>query len=117
MYRAKTLARRAKGAWPRPARELRSHDLEPELLGDGCRRLGVVLLLGWPGRLDARHAALREHPLEAPGIEALVWLTDIAGLSREEAVEVMRWSARALFEVATSDVSASSKLGPAHLRS
>ena len=42
------------------------------------------------------------------GIEALVWLTDIAGLSREEAVEVMRWSARALFEVATSDVSASS---------
>lgn len=42
------------------------------------------------------------------GIEALVWLTDIAGLSREEAVEVMRWSARALFEVATSEVSESS---------
>jgi AcrR family transcriptional regulator len=42
------------------------------------------------------------------GIEALVWLTDIAGLSREEAVEVMRWSARALFEVATSEVSTSS---------
>jgi AcrR family transcriptional regulator len=32
----------------------------------------------------------------AVGIEALVWLTDVAGLSRDEAVEVMRWSARAL---------------------
>ncbi len=42
------------------------------------------------------------------GIEALVWLTDIAGLSREEAVEVMRWSARALFEASTSDASANS---------
>ena len=39
------------------------------------------------------------------GIEALVWLTDVAGLSREEAVEVMRWSARALFELATSSAS------------
>lgn len=42
------------------------------------------------------------------GIEALVWLTDVAGLSRGEAVEVMRWSAGALFEVATSEISASS---------
>lgn len=42
------------------------------------------------------------------GIEALVWLIDVAGLSREEAVEVMRWSARALFEVATSEASAGS---------
>ena len=30
------------------------------------------------------------------GIEALVWLTDIGGLSREEAAELMRSSARAL---------------------
>lgn len=30
------------------------------------------------------------------GIEALVWLVDVAGLSREDAVEQMRWSARAL---------------------
>jgi len=28
------------------------------------------------------------------GIEALVWLTDVAGLSREEAAGVMLWSAR-----------------------
>jgi AcrR family transcriptional regulator len=32
----------------------------------------------------------------ACGIEALVWLTDVAGLSREEASELMRWSALAL---------------------
>lgn len=36
----------------------------------------------------------------AVGIEALVWLTDVAGLSRAEAVEVMRWSAGALFRSA-----------------
>jgi AcrR family transcriptional regulator len=37
------------------------------------------------------------------GIEALVWLTDIAGLSREEAVALMRASARALLRDARRD--------------
>ncbi|HEX8647897.1 MAG TPA: helix-turn-helix domain-containing protein [Thermoleophilaceae bacterium] len=32
----------------------------------------------------------------AVGIDALVWLTDVAGHSREEAAELMRWSAQAL---------------------
>jgi AcrR family transcriptional regulator len=32
----------------------------------------------------------------AVGIDALVWLTDIAGLTRPEAADVMRWSARTL---------------------
>ncbi len=32
----------------------------------------------------------------ACGIEALVWLVDVAGLSRDEAVETMRWSTRAM---------------------
>lgn len=32
------------------------------------------------------------------GIEALVWLTDVAGLSRDEATALMRWSARALLD-------------------
>ena len=32
----------------------------------------------------------------AIGVEALVWLTDIGGLSREEAVASMRWTAAAL---------------------
>lgn len=36
----------------------------------------------------------------AIGIEALVWLTDVAGLSREAAVETMRWSARAMLAAA-----------------
>ena len=39
----------------------------------------------------------------AVGIDALVWLTDIAGLSRPQAVEQMRWSARALLKAALAD--------------
>jgi AcrR family transcriptional regulator len=39
----------------------------------------------------------------AVGIEALVWLTDIAGLSREEAAELMNWSAQALLRSALSE--------------
>jgi AcrR family transcriptional regulator len=38
------------------------------------------------------------------GIEALVWLTDVAGLTREEAVTLMRWAARALLRSALADV-------------
>ncbi len=34
------------------------------------------------------------------GIESLVWLTDIGGLSREDAVELMRSSARTLLQAA-----------------
>ncbi len=39
----------------------------------------------------------------AVGIEALVWLVDIGGLSRTEAVELMRWSARGLLRAALDD--------------
>jgi AcrR family transcriptional regulator len=39
----------------------------------------------------------------ATGIEALIWLTDIAGLSRREAVKVMRWSAMAMCRSALAD--------------
>ncbi|MDX6546820.1 MAG: hypothetical protein QOG33_370, partial [Gaiellales bacterium] len=35
----------------------------------------------------------------------LVWLTDIAGLSRPQAVELMRWSARTLLRAALADCS------------
>jgi AcrR family transcriptional regulator len=34
------------------------------------------------------------------GIEALVWLIDVAGLARDQAVELMRWSAQALLQQA-----------------
>jgi len=40
----------------------------------------------------------------ATGIEALAWLTDIAGLSRDDATELMRWSARALLKSALADI-------------
>ena len=36
----------------------------------------------------------------AIGIEALVWLTDVAGLSREAAADTMRWSAHAMLSAA-----------------
>ena len=39
----------------------------------------------------------------AVGIEALVWLTDVAGLSRGEAAGVMRWSANAMLRSALAD--------------
>ncbi|MEP6854593.1 MAG: TetR family transcriptional regulator [Pedococcus sp.] len=39
----------------------------------------------------------------AVGIEALVWLTDVAGLTREEAAARMHWSARALLNQALAD--------------
>jgi AcrR family transcriptional regulator len=39
----------------------------------------------------------------AVGIESLVWLTDIAGLTRQEAAERMLWSARALLLQALAD--------------
>jgi AcrR family transcriptional regulator len=37
------------------------------------------------------------------GIEALVWLTDIANLSREDAAEVMQWSATAILRAALAE--------------
>lgn len=45
----------------------------------------------------------------ATGIEALVWLTDVAELSRDDATDLMRWSARALLQSAL----ASPKVRPA----
>ena len=41
------------------------------------------------------------------GIEALVWLTDMGGLSREEAVEVMRSNARTLLRSALEQLESS----------
>jgi AcrR family transcriptional regulator len=39
----------------------------------------------------------------AVGIEPLVWLTDVAGLSREEATDLMCWSARSLLRSALAE--------------
>jgi AcrR family transcriptional regulator len=50
---------------------------------------------------DVHHLALAIR--SASGIEALVWLTDVAGLSRDDATDLMRWSARALLRSALAD--------------
>jgi AcrR family transcriptional regulator len=39
----------------------------------------------------------------AVGIDALVWLTDIAGLSRDQATESMRWSAMTLLHAVLAE--------------
>jgi len=39
----------------------------------------------------------------ATGIEALVWLTDVAGLSRDDAVDLMRWTAGSLLHVVMAE--------------
>ena len=53
------------------------------------------------GRQELRRLTLAIRA--ASGIEALVWLTDVAGLAREEAAELMRWSARALLRSALAE--------------
>lgn len=67
--------------------------------------------IGWitealePLRSELTDAQLRKLVLairSAIGIEALVWLTDIGGLSRADATELMRWSAQALLQVAVA---------------
>ena len=64
--------------------------LEPmadQLGDDGIRRLAIAIRA-------------------VSGIEPLVWLTDIAGLTREQAVEQMVWSAVALVRRTVQDASA-----------
>jgi AcrR family transcriptional regulator len=84
--------------------------LEPGPKKDLLLRQGRAI--GWlegalvplQGRLPRRE--LRRLVLairSACGIEALVWLTDVAGLSRGEAAELMRWSARALLRAALAE--------------
>lgn len=53
-----------------------------------------------PG-LDVRRLAVAIR--SATGIEALIWLIDIGGLSRGEAAETACWSARAMLSAALAD--------------
>ncbi len=52
----------------------------------------------------------------AIGIEALVWLTDVAALTTEDAVELMRWSAQGLLTAALSEPPAGPGLNRASSR-
>jgi AcrR family transcriptional regulator len=56
-----------------------------------------------PRLTDAEIHRLALSVRSAVGIESLVWLTDVAGLTREDAAELMRWSARALLLHALAD--------------
>jgi AcrR family transcriptional regulator len=85
--------------------------LDPDLHGRDQLLLRKGRAIGW---IEDALAPLREQMSDlelrrlaiairsATGIEALVWLTDVAGLSREDAAELMRWSARALLRFAVS---------------
>jgi AcrR family transcriptional regulator len=46
------------------------------------------------------------------GIEALVWLTDVEGLSRRRAADLMRWSALGLLRVALAEADERGDVGP-----
>lgn len=87
--------------------------LRLSLESDPAERGGLPLrqgrAIGWftealePAREQLSDAGLRRLVLairSATGVEALVWLTDIGGLSRAEAVETMRWSAHGLLQAA-----------------
>lgn len=58
--------------------------LAPQLSVEGVHRLAVAVR-------------------STVGIESLVWLTDVAGLSRDRAAELMEWSALALLRHALTD--------------
>jgi AcrR family transcriptional regulator len=58
-------------------------------------------LLGQLPKQEVRRLALAIR--SAAGIEALVWLTDVAHLSRAQAIEIMKWSAQALLRSALTD--------------
>ena len=80
-------------------------ELTPAVLRQG-RAIGWIhdALSPLRGRMPAKELhrlvlAIRS----ATGIEARVWLTDVAGLSSDDAMKLMRWSARALYASALSE--------------
>jgi AcrR family transcriptional regulator len=59
-----------------------------------------------PLRTEMSDAEVRRLALavrSVTGVEALVWLTDVGGLSRDDATALMRWSARGLLQTALDD--------------
>lgn len=87
--------------------------LRLSLEADDTARAGLPLrqgrAIGWiaealaPLRDDLSKPAIHHLVLairSAVGIEALAWLTDVAGLSRNDAVALMSWSAQAMLHAA-----------------
>jgi AcrR family transcriptional regulator len=84
--------------------------LESKPTGEQLLRKGRAI--GWledalaPLRTRLPPSELRRLVLairSASGIEALVWLTDVAGLSRQDAADLMRWSALSLLQAALAE--------------
>ena len=83
--------------------------LEPDAAQRGELPLRQGRVIGW---IEEALAPLRPQMSEADvhrlaiairsatGIEALVWLSDVAGLSSDDALRLMRWSARAMLRSA-----------------
>ena len=93
-----------------------SLDSDPRERGELPLRKGRAIV--WIGEaLSPLRGVLVERDLKrlilavrsAVGIEALVWLTDVAGLSRKEAVQLMRWSAGALLRSALAESGAAGR--------
>ena len=83
--------------------------LEEDLADRGSQPLRQGRAIGWitealePARDQLSDDELHRLVLairSATGIEALVWLTDIGGMSREDAVTLMRWSAQSMLQAA-----------------
>lgn len=86
--------------------------LEPDAAPKDTALLRKGRAIGWieealrplHGQLSSREIhRLAVAVRSATGIEARVWLTDIAGLSSREATELVRWSARALYAAALQE--------------
>jgi AcrR family transcriptional regulator len=81
---------------------------EPRDRGELPLRQGRAI--GWIAEALESHVDLSADELRSlvaairatTGIEALVWLQDVAGLSRRDAQALVRWSAQALLEAATT---------------
>ena len=98
--------------------ELRTHlrlSLEPAPTQSDELPLRQGRAIGWiedalrplRGRIPARDLRRLALAIRATlGIEAMVWLTDVGGVSREQAIDIMRSSARRLLRSAISDADA-----------
>jgi AcrR family transcriptional regulator len=79
-----------------------------QLLVRGGRAIGWLrdALSPLEGKMPTREIDRLVYAIRSSvGIEALVWLCDVAGLSRKNAVDVMTWSSRALLRSALAEMS------------
>ena len=89
---------RTRGALMAAARELVAQGKTPTV-DEAATKAAVSRTTAYRYFPNQRALLVAAHP----EIEALVWLTDIAGLSRRESVQLMRWSASALLRSALAE--------------